>query len=289
MALTRRQFLQTSVSGLTAALLAPVLQVASIQTKTLRIALLHLAPIPGDLTHNRKLVEKAVTTAGALGAEWIMLPELIICGYSFAETIGTDWIRPQPDPWMTGFCQLVAKLQVTVFLSHPERDGQSNKLYNTVFVIAPTGTIIGKHRKINALRVGSESWSTPGEEVAPFTVLPFKSVGILICADAYSLGICTNLQSQGAQLLVSAAAWAPGLHGPNGEWERCTQETRVPLLVCNRTGVDRTLDFTRAESVVVKDGKRLLSFSSERSAIVVIHWNQQTQDLVTPEYQTVYL
>lgn len=289
MALTRRQFLRTSVSGLTAVLLAPALQAGSIRTETLRIALLHLAPIPGDLTHNRKLVEKAVTTAAGIGAEWITLPELIICGYSFAETIGTEWILPQPDPWMTGFCQLVAKLQVTVFLSHPERDHQSNKLYNTVFVIAPDGTILGKHRKINTLRVGSESWSTPGEEAAPFSVRPFKSVGILICADAYSLSICTSLQAQGAQVLVSAAAWAPGLHGPNGEWERCTQETRVPLLVCNRTGADRTLDFTRAESVVVKDGKRLLSFSSERSAIVVIDWNLQTQNLATPEYQTVYL
>ena len=66
-------------------------------------------------------------------------------------------------------------------------------------------------------------------------------------------------------------------------------ETGLPLMVCNRTGPDRTLDFTRAESVVAKDGKRLLSFSSERSAIVIIDWNVQTQNLATSEYQTVYL
>src|SRR5690349_1914206 len=260
MAFSRRQFLEVSMSALTVALLPPAVQAACIEPATLRIALLYLAPVPGDLLHNRKLVEDAVTTAAALGAEWIVLPELIICGYSFVETLGTEWILPQPDAWMKGFCEFVATLQVTVFLSHPERDPQSNKMYNTVFVIAPDGTILGKHRKINALRVGSESWSTPGEEAVPISVPPFKSVGILICADAYTLGICTGLQAQGAQLLVSAAAWAPGIHGPNGEWERCTQETRVPLLVCNRTGVDRTLDFTGAESVIVKDGKRLLSF-----------------------------
>jgi len=288
-ALTRRQFLQTSVSGLTAALVIPTLQAGSIQSQTLRIALLHLAPIPGDISHNRNLVKQAVTTAAGLGAEWITLPELIICGYSFADIIGTEWILPQPDPWMVGFCKLVAQLRATVFLSHPERDHQTDKLYNTVFVIDPDGKILGKHRKINALKVGSESWSTPGEVAVPFSVSPFKSVGILICADAYSSSICTRLQAQGAQLLVSAAAWAPGLHGPSGEWERCTQETGVPLLVCNRTGADRTLDFTRAESVVVKDGKRLLSFSSERSAIVVIDWNLETQNLATPVYQTVYL
>ncbi len=289
MALTRRRFLQVSVSGLTAAMLAPRLQAESIQTQTLRIALLHLAPIPGDLAHNRRLVEKAVTTAARLGAAWIATPELIICGYSFADSIGTEWILPQPDPWMTALCRLVAQLGVTVFLSHPERDRQSNKLHNTVFVIAPDGAILGKHRKINALKVGSESWSSPGEQTTPISVPPFNSVGLLICADAYSVGICRSLHTEGAQLLVSAAAWPPGLHGPDGEWERCTEETGLPLLVCNRTGPDRTLDFTRAESVVVKDGKRLLSFSSERSAIVVIDWNLRTHNLATPEYQAVYL
>ncbi|MGH7233806.1 MAG: carbon-nitrogen hydrolase family protein [Nitrospiraceae bacterium] len=289
MALTRRRFLQASVSGLTAAVLAPRLQAESIQTQTLRIALLHLAPVPGDVAHNRRLIEKAVTTAAGLGAAWITTPELMICGYSFADAIGTEWILPQPDPWMTAFCRLVAQFQVTVFLSHPERDRQSNKLHNTLFVIAPDGAILGKHRKINTLKIGSESWSSPGERVTTIAVPPFNNVGLLICADAYSLGNCTSLQAQGAQLLVSAAAWAPGLHGPNGEWERCTEETGLPLLVCNRTGPDRTLDFTRGESVVVKDGKRLLSFSSDRSAIVVIDWNLRTQNLATPEYQAVYV
>lgn len=37
-------------------------------------------------------------------------------------------------------------------------------------------------------------------------------------------------------MLISSAAWAHGFHGPNGEWERCTQNAGLPLLVCNRTG-----------------------------------------------------
>ena len=45
---------------------------------TLRIALLHLAPIPGDITKNRRLVEKAVNAAARLGATWIITPQLIV-------------------------------------------------------------------------------------------------------------------------------------------------------------------------------------------------------------------
>src|SRR5713101_4939017 len=148
---------------------------------SMRIALLHLAPISGDLAYNRQLLETAVTTATALGAAWIITPELCICGYAFADQIGTEWISPQPDSWMRSFCQLIARLHVTVFLSHPERDCRTAKLHNSVFVIGANGVILGRRRKINTLPVGSESWSNPGEHVAPIPVPPFSGVGVLIC------------------------------------------------------------------------------------------------------------
>jgi len=218
-------------------LLIPAIKLLDI----LRIALLHLAPVPGNLTENRQLIERAITVAARSGASWIITPELCVCGYTFTDSIGTDWIEPQPDPWMTRVCPLAASLRITVFFSHPERNSQSNALHNTVFVIASDGTIAGTHRKINALQTGSESWSTPGSRVAPVPVHPFSHVGILICADAFSPGIAGSLAEQGACMLVSAAAWAPGFHGPIGEWERCTQATGLPLLVCNRTGPDTRL------------------------------------------------
>jgi|SRR5579884_1780502 len=258
-------------------------------TRTFRIALLHLAPVPGDLIHNRRLIESSVTMAARLGASWIVTPELVIPGYSFAELIGTEWILTQPDAWMTALCRMVRQLGVTVFLSHPEKDRESSALHNSLFVITADGRIVGRHRKINTLRVGAESWSSPGDCAIPLAVPPFAGVGLMICADAYSTGIARSLCAQGVMLLVSAAAWAPGLHGPDGEWERCTEATGLPLFVCNRTGIDGALNFTRAETVIVKDGKRLLSYSSERSSIVLIDWDLDTQDLATATYQSVRL
>lgn len=257
--------------------------------QTLRIALLHLAPIPSDITNNHRLVEKAVNAAARLGATWIITPELIVTGYTFADSIGTKWIVPQPDSWMTHMSRLAARLRVTLFLSCPEQDRKSRKLYNSLFAIAANGAIIGSHRKNNTLRVGSEAWSTPGTQAVTIPVPPFTRVGMLICADAYSPEIAKSLHNQGAQLLVSSAAWAPGLHGPNGEWERCTFDTGIPLIVCNRTGPDRTLDFRQAESVVAKDGRRLLSLSSARSAVFTIQWDVKKQTLASQDYQALYL
>jgi predicted amidohydrolase len=120
-------------------------------------------------------------------------------------------------------------------------------------------------------------------------VPPVGQVGLLICADAYTPEIATRLKAQGARLLVSAAAWGPGLHGPNGEWEHCTRATGLPLLVCNRTGLDRTLRFTAAASLVVQDGQRLYAFVSERSAMFLVDWDVQTGQFSTPEPQRVDL
>ena len=68
-------------------MVAPTRQLEHIPAHTLRGALLHLAPIPGDLTRNRRLVETAVTTGARVGATWIIKPELIVTGYTFAGNI----------------------------------------------------------------------------------------------------------------------------------------------------------------------------------------------------------
>jgi len=247
-------------------------------TNILRIALLHLAPRLGDLEYNCQLVETAASTAAALGAEWVMTPELCLCGYQFPHRIGTAWVAPHPDPWMERVRRVAARLRITMFLSHPERDRHTDKLYNTVFVIAADGAIIGAQRKVHVIP-GAEAWATPGDTVVPVRVPPVL-VGILVCADAYTPALAGRLQAQGAQLLVSSAAWGPWPHGPDGAWEQRTLETGLPLFVCNRTGADQTLSFTEAESVVVKDGQRLLAFRAPHSTLLLLDWDLQAQTLV---------
>lgn len=250
----------------------------------LRLSLLHLAPVTGAVADNRRLIEQGVRLAATEGADWILTPELVVCGYEFSGVIGTAWIQPQPDPWMATFCQLVKALGVTVFLSHPERDSSSGKLHNSIFVIGPHGEIVGRHRKIHVLN-GSEGWSSAGQEIRPIACDRLQ-VGILVCADAFTPAIAGVLKAGGAQILVSSAAWGPGLHEPKGEWEERSLETKLPLIVCNRTGHDRTLSFTGAQSVVVKGGRRVLARSSERSVVLTCDWDPDTMELLSSDYST---
>jgi N-carbamoylputrescine amidase len=234
-----------------------------------KVALLHLETVPGAVEQNRYVIVEAIKHAASVGAEWIVTPELAVCGLQFVQLIGTDWIQPQPDPWMQQVCQLVKTLKRTVFFSCPERDG--SRLYNSVFVINSSGEIIGKHRKINVAS-DSLSWSSPGDRASPIEC-DGVHVGVLVCADVYTPNIARAMKFEGAQMLVSPASWGPGLHGPNGEWEQRTHETGLPLIVCNRTGAEKTLDFWNAPSLVVKDGVRLLAHTSKRSAVLTFNWD----------------
>ena len=210
-----------------------------------------MRPEPGEISRNRDLVQHGLEVAAAEGAQWVVTPELCVSGYGFQKMVGTDWIMPQPDSWMTSIQRLVKDKRLTVFLSHPERVLYSTKpaqsvpdsrrefvgeerLYNSVFVIGPQGDILGVYRKIKTTGA-AEAWSTAGEQ--PVVVdCGGIWVGLLICADAWFPEIAKTLKDEGADILISSAAWPPGLHGPEDCWERRTAETGLPLWVCNRTG-----------------------------------------------------
>lgn len=254
----------------------------------LRVSFLHLAPVTGDIQRNRRLLESAVKVAAKEGAGWAITPELWVSGYLFVKQIGTDWILSQPDDWMRGFCRLVGELGLTVFLSHPERDPESDRLYNTVFVIDPHGKIVGKHRKIKPLR-GTEAWSSPGREINPVGVDRLK-VGILVCADSYLNDVAQELKEKGAQVLVSPVSWGPGPCAPDGEWEQRTIDTGLPIMVCNRSGIeDESLDFRQAESIVAQHGRRLLSGTCGRSVVLSFDWDTDAMALLSTDFRRAYL
>jgi 5-aminopentanamidase len=236
--------------------------------RSLKIGLLHLAPKLGALDANRALIESGSRTAARLGADWVVSGELVVPGYRFAPMLGTEWIREQPDAWMRRFCELNAELGVVSFVSHPERDGATGRLFSSLFVIGRDGRLLGRQRKLHPTPI-SEDWASSGDLGQP-VLIDGLQVGLLVCADAYAAEPAHRLRAAGAQLLVSSAAWWPGEWGPNGEWEARTLDTGLPLIVCNRSGRDGDSDMVGAESVIVDRGVKLLTLRSAASTVFVV-------------------
>ncbi|MFK2825365.1 carbon-nitrogen hydrolase family protein [Bacillus sp. B190/17] len=248
--------------------------------KKLKIALLHLLPIAGDIEYNRTLIEKAVQLAASKQADWIITPELAVSGLQFSHKIGTDWIKVQPDEWMTHFFDLVKSLQTNVFLGCPEKSADG-ELYNSVFVINRKGELIGRQRKVSSV---TDTWSSSGTVIEPFDVEGIKA-GIMICADAYTNNVADILLAKEAEILVAPSAWGPGLHEPAGEWEQRSIDTGLPVIVCNRTGEDKTVTFWGAKSLVIKNGEHLLSHTSVQSAILTFDWDMESMELLSSQFE----
>jgi 5-aminopentanamidase len=236
--------------------------------RSLTVAFLHLAPELAELDRNRSLIEYGTRMAADSGADWVLSGELVVPGYRFEPLIGTNWIAEQPDSWMRRLARLSSDLSIASFVSHPEREPVTGKLFNTLFAIGRDGQILGRQRKLDPTP-GSEDWSSPGEPGRPILVDGIK-VGVLICADAYKPLPALRLRDAGAQLLVSPAAWWPGEWGPKGEWEARTLDTGLPMMVCNRTGCDHESQLVGSESVVVDRGEKLLTLRAPESTVFIV-------------------
>lgn len=245
--------------------------------------MLHIKPYPAQVDANRRYIEKLILTASDNGARWIVTPELCISGYYFSDVIGIDWIQPQPDEWMKELMNLTYCLGLTVFLSYPERDGTTNKLYNSLFVIQ-CGRIIGRHRKIEVHPGLEEGWASPGDSLEPILV-GGTQIGLLVCADTWETKYGRILAGKESQLIIESAAWGHK-YPPMEHWTILSTETKLPLWVCNRTGIERNVDWTRAESTVIQNGEPVLRYHGE-GAILLFNWNIIDMKLESREFEVL--
>lgn len=250
----------------------------------IKIALLHLLPMAGNIEYNKGLIEKALNLAAIKQVDWVITPELCVSGLQFKSEIGTSWITQQPDIWMKKLCEQVKVLKINLFLGCPEK-GENGCLFNTVFVIDRNGNIIGKQRKINTV---SDGWSTTDGKIEPIKIGQIN-VGVMICADAYTKNVADQLYQKGSDIIVAPSSWGPGLHGPEGEWEQRSIDTGLPIIVCNRTGEDESVSFWNAESLVIKNGKRILTHKSKQSAILTFEFDLERMELHSTEFEIEYL
>lgn len=183
------------------------LQAPPKSASNVRLALLHLDPIPGDIAGNRARIEAGIYEAVAQGADWVITPELAETGYNFAKRIGTGWIAPFPDAWVHTLAAIARDNGVALFIGLAERDAKTRRLHNSVAVIDRRGNIQGTYRKQRPVG-GAEAWSVAGKPVNPFLIDDIP-VGTLICADAWAREPAQDLASRGAAILLSPANWPP--------------------------------------------------------------------------------
>jgi len=227
-----------------------------------------------SIPENLARCERAVAQATTLNPDLILTPELATSGYGFFEEIGTDWMARELPLLLKHVRYLARHHNTAVLLGTPWWEPEKQASFNAALWIDENGDWKVVHRKVRVIH-GSEGWATPGK-TGQTLVWRGRRIGVFICADAYTPDIAAALTSDGAEVLLSPAAWCPGPYGPGGEWERRSAETGLPLLVCNRTGADPKIDFTGSMSGLFFQGERLLAYDEPAPALLALDVDPQT-------------
>jgi len=134
--------------------------------KSLRIALVQINPLVGDLSGNTKKIIETLQKLASSGIELAVFPELAICGYPPEDLLLKPYFIKENKFYLNKIKS--ACKNITTIIGFP--DSEKNKVYNSAAIIR-NGKLIYVYHKINLPNYGvfdEKRYFTPGKECAVF-------------------------------------------------------------------------------------------------------------------------
>jgi predicted amidohydrolase len=250
---------------------------------SLKLALIHSTADHKQPERNRAHLLELFQRAGDAGAQMAIAPELAVSGYSFTSRQDiAPYTESADGPTLSALADLTRSYGLYACIGLAEHDPRSAILYNSAFVLGPSGALVCRYRKINA----EYRWACPGNPREDNTfATPWGRMGVLICSDSYHSLLPRITALRGADLVLIPANWPPTGLDPREIWRTRALENGVYVAACNRTGRDLTMDCRQGPSAVFAPcGTTLLDRSSPESQLLLVDLplnDQQRLDPVT--------
>jgi predicted amidohydrolase len=211
----------------------------------------------GDTTGNRTTARTAIEAAARDGAQIVVLPELAASGYVFADRAELESLAETRDgPAITEWANLAEAFDLTIVGGFPEAAGDA--VYNSAALVDPTG-LRGVYRKAHLWDLENAVFDR-GQDLPLVVDTAHGRIGVMICYDIEFPEWVRAVALDGADLLCAPVNW-PLLPRPDGE--RPTEQVRalagagmnrMPIAVCDRTGVERGQDWVGGSVITDADG-----------------------------------
>ena len=221
------------------------------------VACCQVAPALGNLAGNRELTAESVSSAAAMGASVIVLPELVSSGYVFESQAEARACAEVPDgQTVTLWARLAADYGIVIVGGFCEI--VNGELFNSAALVDPDG-LRTVYRKAHLW--GEESlWFARGSAAPPVVATKFGRIAVMICYDLEFPEWVRLPALEGAQLLCAPVNW-PASPRPDGE--RPAEIVRVQadaavnrmfIAACDRTGEERGVEWVAGSVIVDADG-----------------------------------
>jgi len=167
--------------------------------------------VGSDKDENIRNAQRWIRKAAENGSHVVVLPEMFNCPYEnkyfpiFAETF--------PGKTTEALSQLAKELGVYIIGgSIPEKEGDA--IYNTSYIFAKDGSLLGRHRKMHLFDIGVEGGIrfkesevlTAGNDVTVVET-EYCKIGVAICYDMRFPELIRLMALEGAQVIVVPAAF----------------------------------------------------------------------------------
>jgi predicted amidohydrolase len=141
-----------------------------------------------NVSGNLLRAERAIADAAAKGADLVLLPEALDCGW--AHPCARHLAQPVPaGATCERLCRAAANARLYVCAGLVER--AENLLFNAAILVSPEGRIVLHHRKIHELDIAADLYAA-GNRLSIADTPLFGRLGVMICADAFAPEFCIS-------------------------------------------------------------------------------------------------
>ncbi|WP_018295171.1 carbon-nitrogen hydrolase family protein [Mariprofundus ferrooxydans] len=249
-----------------------------------KVAAIQMNCIPGMIQENLDHAEKLIKQAVDKGAEVILLPELMPCGYmateeiwDFAETVNGPSIH-----WLTS---MAGRFKIHLGFTYLEAEGED--FYNSFVLAGPEGKLLGRVRKDPPASIEAYFYKAGSDRHVIDT--EHGRIGVGICYENLLYKQMCSLYGENVDLILSPFAAGrpkPFIPGDIKRFDDLLINSRavfaktlgVPVVMANRVGpLDTDLpgnmphlksSFPGLSSIVDYDGTVQAELGSEEAVIV---------------------
>lgn len=221
-----------------------------------KIICCELAPVVGELENNMAMASGAIISAAHAGADVIVLPELVTCGYCFASTSEARSVSIQSNHPV--FRRWSREAGGAVVVAGFAEHGEDELLYNSAVLIDGSG-VRAVYRKTH-LWDTEKLYFTPGSDPPPVIPTEAGRIGVMICYDMEFPEMTRSVALRGSDLLTVPTNW-PWVDRPVGMPAPeviiamgAARVNRMPIACCDRRGVERGQRWSQASTILGADG-----------------------------------
>ena len=221
-----------------------------------RVVCCELAPVLGDLDGNIARATTAVTAAVAVGADVVVLPELVTTGYPYVSTEQARSLAVPADH--PAFAQWGRAADGRVVVAGFAEPGDGDEVHNSAVLIEGS-EVRAVYRKTH-LWDTEKLFFTPGDQPAPVVDTAVGRIGVMVCYDMEFPEMTRAVAVRGADLLAVPTNW-PWIDRPAGERApevviamAAARVNRMAIACCDRRAEPGGPRWNEESTVVAADG-----------------------------------